>query len=78
MSTKKVEKPVVNREVFEQILVEFQEQFRKELRKTIIEKTHTADFKFVAGLKMAANLVWTEEAEPILSKSEPKKEADNG
>jgi len=72
MTTKKIEKPVVNREVFEQILVEFQEQFRKELRKTILEKAHAADFKFVAGLKMAANLVWTEEAEPILKKSEPE------
>ena len=52
---------VVSREAFEKTFMEFQEQFRKELRKAILDDTKTVTGLEKKGMLRAAKMVWNEE-----------------
>ena len=58
-NTKK--EPVVSREAFEKTFMEFQEQFRKELRNTIIKETKIITGPEKKGMLRAAKIVWNDE-----------------
>lgn len=58
MTEEKKVTELVSREAFEQAFMEFQEQWRKELRKEIIKDSKVAPFKYIAGLQRAADIVW--------------------
>ena len=52
---------VVSFEAFNQAFNEYQVSMRKELRKAILARIHTASFKEILGLRVAADIVWNED-----------------